>query len=69
MIDRTRRNTNNEARLLDIEGLCAYINVGKTNAIKFAKEAGAAKRIGRRCLYDVQKLDEAIDNLPTQAEA
>lgn len=56
------------SRLIGKEELCSYLGLGKTSAVKFAVDAGAVKRIGRRCLYDVRILDKAIDNLPVCAE-
>ena len=52
---------NSEVRMLDVDGLCAYISMGRTRAVEFAKAAGAEKRIGKRCLYDKRILDEALD--------
>ena len=50
-------------RLLDSKDLCGYMSMGKSKAVEFARAAGAEKRIGRRCLYDIRVLDDAIDQL------
>ena len=54
---------NEEVRMMDVQGLCAYMSMGRTRAVEFAKAAGAEKRVGRRCLYDKRILDLALDNL------
>lgn len=55
--------SNAEVRMFDVDGLCAYISMGRTRAVEFAKAAGAEKRIGKRCLYDKRILDEALDSM------
>lgn len=47
----------NEQRLLDVEEFQKYTSVGRNNALKLAKESGAALRIGRRLLIDRVKFD------------
>lgn len=54
---------NAEVRMMDVQGLCSYMSMGRTRAVEFAKAAGAEKRVGRRCLYDKRILDRALDNL------
>lgn len=53
----------NEKRLFDVTELCAYISMGKNNAVIFAREIGAERRIGRRCLYDKVHIDRYFDEL------
>lgn len=61
---RERNVTNNmESRLMDLNALCSYLNVGRNKAIEFAKDSAAIKHIGRRCLYDKKKIDQALDSL------
>ena len=64
----TRKRVNCTPRLIGKEELAAYLCLGEVSAIRFAIEAGAARKIGRRCLYDVHKLDEAVDKLPVYEE-
>lgn len=52
-----------EPRMLDVSGLCIYLNMGRNRAVEFARDIGAEKRIGRRCLYDKRTLDRALDEL------
>ena len=54
---------NAEVIMMDVQGLCAYMSMGRTRAVEFAKAAGAEKRVGRRCLYDKRILDRALDDL------
>lgn len=51
----------NEQRLLDVEEFQKYTSVGRNNALKLAKESGAALRIGRRLLIDRVKFDVWCD--------
>ncbi|MBO4913365.1 MAG: hypothetical protein J5504_11650 [Butyrivibrio sp.] len=50
-------------RLVDTKELLSYTSLGKNKAVSFAKEHGCAIYIGRRVLFDLNKLDEAIDNV------
>ena len=54
---------NSETRMFDVQGLQAYLSLGRSRAVEFAKAAGAEKRVGSRCLYDKRILDLALDNL------
>lgn len=58
-----RANKDGEIRMLDADALRTYLSMGRTNAVKFAKSAGAERRIGKRCLYDKKILDHALDEL------
>lgn len=50
-----------EKRLLDINELCLYLSMGRTNAIYLAKENEFEVHIGRRVLYDRRKIDKWCD--------
>ncbi len=50
-------------RMIGRSELPIYTGLGITSAVKFAREAGAERKYGRRSLFDVRILDEAIDNL------
>lgn len=54
---------NSETRMLDVQGLQAYLSLGRSRAVEFAKAAGAERRFGKRCLYDRRVIDAALDNL------
>lgn len=58
---RNGENATLVARLMDREQMCAYIGLGRTRGVEFARHVGAEKRVGRRCLYDRVVLDRAID--------
>lgn len=52
-----------EARLMDIEELRAYTNLGKNKAMELGIISGSKIRIGRRVLYDRQRVDDYIDSI------
>lgn len=52
-----------ETRMLDINGLCAYVGLGKTNAMDFGMKCGAKRKMGKRTLYDKRIIDKALDEL------
>lgn len=58
------RNTIKEtqARLLSIPDLCTFLSMGKVRAVEFAKECGAERKIGRRCLYDRTVIEAVLDD-------
>ena len=47
-------------RLLNLQQAMIYTGIGKTNLQKWLKEIGAVVRVGRKCLYDRETIDEAI---------
>lgn len=51
------------ARLMDMATLCAYLNLGRHSAQKFARSAQAERRFGKRLLYDRVIIDRALDRL------
>ena len=53
----------NNSRLLNLQDLMMYIGVGRNKAIDFGKESGSIVRIGRRVLYDRERVDKYIDSL------
>ena len=67
MFERDRPQTT-ETRLMDLEDLAVYLSLGRTKAAEFGRECGAQRHIGRRCLYDKQVIDAAIDNLGPDRE-
>lgn len=48
-------------RLLNTKELCNYIGMGESRGVEWAKGIGAAKRIGRRLLFDRYIIDKALD--------
>ena len=58
-----KENTFVTPLLIDAKCLCQMVGLGRTRAVEFARAAGAERRIGRRCLYDVAVLKKAVDNL------
>lgn len=53
-------------RLLDASEIAEYTGLGRITARKFAEEAGALRRYGRRVLFDREALDRAIDRMAVQ---
>ena len=52
-----------DKRLLDALEIAEYTGMGRNTARKFAEEAGALRRYGKRVLFDRLVLDRAIDDL------
>lgn len=50
-------------RSMDITALCAYTGLGKAAAKNLAAEAGAVIRLGRRVVFDRNKIDAYMDTL------
>jgi len=48
-------------RLVGRAELCTYIGLGENKAVEFAKSVGADIKIGRRRLFDLQTIDNAIN--------
>lgn len=57
------KDAERQSRMLDVNDLCAYINMGKTKASEFGERCGAKRRIGKRVLYDKRIIDRALDEL------
>lgn len=47
-------------RYLTIKELMEYLNVGRDSARKFADSCGATVHIGRRVVYDICTIDDAL---------
>ncbi|WP_303229665.1 polyprenyl synthetase solanesyl diphosphate synthase [uncultured Dialister sp.] len=43
-----------------------YTGLGESKAKRWARETGAAKKIGRRTVYDRKIIDKCIDELARQ---
>ena len=48
---------------VDVAGLMAMLSCGKSTANKIGEEAGAVIRIGRRKLFNVEKIKEHMNKL------
>lgn len=53
-------------RLLNIRELVEYTGLGESKAKRWAREIGAARKIGRRTVYDRTIIDKSIDELARQ---
>ena len=52
--------------MVDINELQGMLSIGRHTAKKMAEEAGAVVRIGRRKLYNIEKVKIYIDSLTGQ---
>jgi len=50
-----------DKRLLDASEVCYYLSLGRNRGIEFAKTIGAEIKIGRRSLYDREKIDKYLN--------
>ncbi len=69
MRERERNGRLSEKRLLDAAEIAEYTGLGRNTARKFAEEAGALKRYGKRVLFDRLALDRAIDRMGLDEDA
>jgi len=53
----------NERRLLDANEVCVYLSLGRNKGIEFAKSIGSEIKIGRRSLYDKNKIDQYLNEV------
>lgn len=58
-----RLNSDTSGRLLGVDELQRYLNLGVAMAKKIGEESGAIVKIGKRVLYDREKVDAYIDAL------
>lgn len=54
--------TQGYGRLMNINDLCSYLNLGRNSSRNLGKSANAIVRIGTRVLYDRKKIDSYIDS-------
>ena len=55
-----------EKRLFTMKELMEYTGLGESKAREWAREIGAARKIGRRTVYDRKIIDKCIDELARQ---
>ena len=48
-------------RLLSRKEACNYVGLGLNRGVEFCNKSGARVQIGKRVMYDKDKLDEYID--------
>ena len=60
MEGRTRHNIE-DARLLDSTALQAFLSLGRSTAVEYARSIGAERRFGKRVLYDKVVINAALD--------
>lgn len=60
---RKRTEHAGEIRMMDVQQLCAYLQMGRTAAVAFAEGCGALCRFGRTVRFDRIRIDQALDAL------
>lgn len=61
-----RRISNSEngcSRLMSTVEGCTYTGIGRSSFLEWSNSIGATVHIGRRCLHDRNRIDEAINAL------
>lgn len=60
---KTKKGNTDNSILLDMVSLQSVLNCGRYTCEKIAREAGARVQIGRRVLYDRQKIEHYLETL------
>lgn len=61
-MNKTRKRMNETAPvMLEINGLCDALSLGRRSAEKIGEDAKAVVRVGRRKLYNFQKIQKYVD--------
>lgn len=63
MNSRKRTIHDKQGRLLDVNQLCGYLNMGKNRAVRFAEECGAKRKFGKSARYDRTVIDAALNRM------
>lgn len=53
-------------RWADVIGLCDHTSMGRCRAVEFAKTHGAVVKVGKRNLFDLQVIDQALEEMRNQ---
>lgn len=56
----TTKDNITAARYANLTDLSIYLSLGRQSADQLAREAGAKKKIGKRAIYDLQRIDEYL---------
>lgn len=59
----TREENSAAPKAVDTAGLQALLNVGRYTATKIGTDAGARIQIGRRVLWNVEKIQRYLDEI------
>lgn len=63
MRKRTCNSGSGNNRLMSTVEGCTYTGIGRSSFLEWSSEIGATVHIGRRCLHDRNRIDEAINAL------
>lgn len=50
-----------EKRFADLAEACYHTSLGRNSLSRLAKAAGAERKVGKRVLYDLHRIDEYFD--------
>ncbi len=64
---RTRSDLSNK-KYVDVNELREIISLGRNNCMKLGADAGAVIRIGKRTLYNIDKILDYMDNIAERGE-
>lgn len=51
------------SRYTDVNGLQTYLCVGRNKAMQIGIDSGAKKKLGKRVIYDLRKIDAYMETL------
>lgn len=63
MRKRTNDSGSGSNRLMSTTEGCTYTGIGRSSFLEWSNAIGATVHIGRRCLHDRNRIDEAINEL------
>ena len=63
MRKRINNSENIGSRLMSTVEGCTYTGIGRNSFLEWSNAIGATVHIGRRCLHDRKRIDEAINAL------
>ena len=58
-----RKNKDMSGRLLDMNQLCSYLNLGRDRAVEFAEMVGARVKLWKCTRFDRVIIDEALNRM------
>ena len=67
MVKRKKTDLSNK-KYVDVNELREIISLGRTNCMKLGADAGAVVRIGKRTLYNIDKILDYMDSVAEKGE-
>ena len=62
------RSDDESRRYVDIKDLMVYTSLGRNKAMKLGVDANAKIKLGKRAIYDLQRVDEHLQKLMSQED-